>query len=250
MAFRPRTRSTPATPWWAWLALAVASYLVLHEISLRPFGPGAAGLAPHAPTLAEAFVHGACILGQYVLPILFAWRAIRSGIESLAPLRALVHGTAPARGASFDEPAPQPFAPADWSPPLLDTLEPRRFEEVCAAYFACLGLRAGIVPCHPDRDSDLPLLTDGGDKPDVLVLCAPWRSKPVGIEQAKELERLMADHDVGQGALVASGQVSWEARAYARGRNLRLIDEVDLIAQVRALPPDAQRGLLAIATRP
>ena len=250
MAFRPRTRGTPATPWWAWLAVAIASYLVLHEIALHPFQAGTTGLHPHAPSLFAAILQGACILGQYALPALFAWRAIRSAIESLAPLRALVYGSVPARGAAFDDPAPRPSMPDAWTPPLLEALEPQRFEEVCAAYFACLGVRAGIVPCRPDRGIELPPDAVGGERPDVLVLCAAWRAQPVGVEEARELTRLMAAHDVAQGALVASGPVSWEARAFARGRNLRLIDEVALIAQVRALPPEMQRDLLAIATRP
>ena len=55
-------------PWWACIALAMVSYLVLHKIALQPIAvsvqPGQVGTG-----VASAVYRGFATVGQYILPI-------------------------------------------------------------------------------------------------------------------------------------------------------------------------------------
>src|SRR6185295_7799365 len=46
---------------------------------------------------------------------------------------------------------------AQWTPELLKQIERRRFEQLCAAYFEALGLRADVVPAGPGGGVDINL---------------------------------------------------------------------------------------------
>lgn len=143
----------------------------------------------------------------------------------------------------------QPVDASRWNPDLLNRLEWRRFEELCAAYFEALGFRAELKGFGADRGVDLALYEQGAQAPGILVRCKGWNTYRVGIRSVRELLGAMGAGKVGEGAFATSGIFSEEARALARKHNIHLIDGADLLAKILDLPAEKAAALLALATR-
>ncbi|HEY0663272.1 MAG TPA: restriction endonuclease, partial [Thiobacillaceae bacterium] len=70
-----------------------------------------------------------------------------------------------------------------------------------------------------------------------LVQCKQWRAYKVGVDVVRELYGVMAAQGAAGGFVVTSGKFTEEARAFAEGRNVRLIDGArlfGLLQQARA----------------
>jgi restriction system protein len=130
----------------------------------------------------------------------------------------------------------------------LRLLEWKRFEEVCAAYFEALGFRARIARAGADGGVDVHLYEEGIALPCILVQCKAWRVYKVGVAEIGELFGVMAADKVGEGILVTTGVYTPDARSFADGKNLHLIDGAEFIQKITALPPEKQTALLSLAT--
>ncbi|MGH8514907.1 MAG: restriction endonuclease, partial [Gammaproteobacteria bacterium] len=78
----------------------------------------------------------------------------------------------------------------------------------------------------PDGGVDLVLSKDGERH---LVQCKHWRAQTVGVATVRELYGVMATQGASGGFVVTSGKYSREARNFAEGRNIELIDGEDLM---------------------
>jgi restriction system protein len=81
----------------------------------------------------------------------------------------------------------------------------------------------------PDGVSDL-MLTRHGEY--YLVHCKRWRAVTVGVETVRELYGAMAARHAVGGFVVTSGSFSAEARRFAEGREIGLIDGEQLAAAI------------------
>ena len=61
-----------------------------------------------------------------------------------------------------------------------------------------------------------------------LVQCKHWRRKPVGVSVVRELYGVMAAEGAYGGAVVTSGSFTEEAKAFAKGLPVELIDGMAL----------------------
>ena len=66
------------------------------------------------------------------------------------------------------------------------------------------------------------VLRKGGDK--FLVQCKQWKAFSVGVTVVRELYGVMAANGAAGGFVVTSGRFTPEAKAFAMGRNVTLID--------------------------
>lgn len=210
---------TARLPWWIGVLLAVASYLglpvMLQESMAVQAQPRLDGhFVWLAVTLAFASV------GQYVLPFVFALGAL----VSLLKQRQGRHDQAqPARqalprGAS----AAGPRDAADPRADALAGLTWREFETLVGAYFRHQGYEVTLTGGGgPDGGVDV-LLRQGGDT--YLVQCKHWRASRVGVKPVRELYGVMAAERAAGGFVVTSGDFTQEARQFAKGRELQLID--------------------------
>lgn len=145
--------------------------------------------------------------------------------------------------------APQPAEAQRWTLALLQRLEPRRLEALCAAYFKALGFRVELVRCGPGEGLDFRLLPDGAPKATAAVQCHAGNP---GIRTIRELVGLMALEGIPEGLFIASGAFSPEARQLASRAplKLQLIDGPSLIEKLLALPPEKSQALLRLASTP
>lgn len=203
-------------PWWAGVVLALVAYVLLHRLA-QPVQMS--GLKPGEVAGAAVRSAGAMLAGyaQYIAPVLCLVGAGMSAWRRKAR-QSLVSDVAQARTAD-----------------ALDGMSWREFELLVGEAFRLQGFR--VVESGgggPDGGVDL-VLTKGSEK--FLVQCKQWRAYKVGVEVVRELYGVMAARGATGGFVVTSGRFSADAREFARGRNLNLIDGqrlFGLVQQARA----------------
>ena len=135
-----------------------------------------------------------------------------------------------------------------WSLELLNALEWKRFEVVCGEYFETLGFRVEVAREGADGGVDIRLYAEGSERPNILVQCKAWKAYKVGVKQLRELFGVMAADGVGEGSFVTTGTFTSEAREFARGKELHLIDGEELLRMISLLTQGQQDDLLKTAT--
>lgn len=237
-------------PWWLNIGLAITSYFSLHtyvanrSISIRSAKDISAALST------QVFVGVASIL-QYVLPLIFV-----AGVAGSVFLRAKRQSDADSKFLNANsriEPTigrRQEVVPIDrFSLKLLQAIDWKRFEELCAEYFRILGFRAATQTHGPDGGIDIVL--HAAENPNVvgaLVQCKRWTTQVVGPKAVRELLGIMTDRKVAEGIFVTTSTFNDEAMSLARTNHIELIDGKTLLRQIRALTTEQQQRLLNVAT--
>lgn len=70
-----------------------------------------------------------------------------------------------------------------------------------------------------------------------LVQCKQWRAYKVGVQVIRELYGVMAAEGAVHGFVVTSGVFTQEAKDFASGRNIELIDGVELKQIINRVQP-------------
>jgi restriction system protein len=81
------------------------------------------------------------------------------------------------------------------------------------------------------RDGGVDLVLRKGNETH-LVQCKQWRAMAVGVETVRELYGVMAAKGATGGYVVTSGRFSADARKFAEGRNIHLLDGEALAAMI------------------
>ena len=87
-------------------------------------------------------------------------------------------------------------------------------------------------------------LTKGNEK--FLVQCKQWKAYKVGVDVVRELYGVMAAKGATGGFVVTSGRFTDDAKAFAEGRNVQLVDGPKLFAMIK----QAKLSLTATAKQP
>lgn len=189
--------------WGIGVALAILSYLVLHHFASQPTAvtgtPGEIGAV-----LTTTVYRSAAQLLQYLAPIPFLAGAF---ISAMRRRRA---------GELHDQVA------ADGSDNALDKMTWLEFEGLVAETFRRRGFRVVEKGGEgPDGGIDLEAY-HGSDK--YLVQCKQWKSRQVGVAIVRELYGVMTAERAVGGFVVASGDFTPDAKAFATGRSIELVD--------------------------
>lgn len=114
-----------------------------------------------------------------------------------------------------------------------------QFEQLVADAFRRHGFRVQEMGGpQPDGGVDL-VLRDGGGA-EHLVQCKHYRVRMVSLPRVREFYGSMAAHGTRcEGAVVTCGQFTQEAKAFAEGKPLRLIDGESLLRMIRDTNPIA-----------
>lgn len=260
-------------PWWLGVVLAIVSYFFMRWLAAPDVV--APGVVPSpATTTTGMLTRALATVGQFLVPIACLIGAALSAIKAAGRSRISLALTQPP--VSKPEPPPEPVKPApeprpadlydDWKksgedsirPPDVDTsrwslellkaLEWKRFEHVCAGYFEELKFRAKTVRAGPDGGVDIHLYAEGVQNPGIIVQCKAWKSYKVGVKPVRELLGVMTADNVAEGIFVTTSTYTGEARQFAMGKNMHLIDGGELLVKLLTLPSEAQQSLLRLAT--
>ncbi len=205
-------------PWWAGVALAVISYVLLHHVatttSIPMPQPGQVGA-----TVAFSVWKSLAGVAQYLLPTIFLVGAAVS-FMTRRHLRLLVDDVAsnPARDA-------------------LDGMGWEDFERLVGEGFRQQGYQV-VETGGGGADGGMDLVLsrpsqNGREK--FLVQCKQWRAHRVGVDVVRELYGVMAARGAAGGFVVTSGRFTEEAARFAGGRNITLLDGPQLLALIRSI---------------
>jgi len=207
-------------PWWAGVGAAIASYFLLHRLAV-PVAPGAmqpgqmSGWVLHAMTSALAGV------GQYLLPVLCLGGAAMSAWRR-HQRKTLVANMGNGTGAD-----------------ALDGMSWREFEMLVGEAFRMKGFSVlEVGGGGPDGGVDL-VLKKGAER--FLVQCKQWKAYKVGVDVVRELYGVMAAKGAAGGFVVTSGSFTVDAKGFAEGRNVKLLDGQRLTRMIR----EARQSLAA-----
>ena len=199
-----------AGPWWLCVALSATAFILLRYI-------------------APAFIPAGPATNSY-----YALKGILGGIRSAAPLVALVLLMA----------APV-AAIRQWREGcLLDTqndltsiraLPWRQFETLVTEVYRRQGYAVqGNIGDGPDGGVDLTLEKNGNL---VLVQCKQWNAFKVGVNVVRETYGVMTARHAHGAIVITSGLFTQEAKIFAAGKPIDLIEGRHLAGLIRSVPP-------------
>ncbi|MET1080685.1 MAG: restriction endonuclease [Pseudomonas sp.] len=207
-------------PWWVGVLLAVAAWFILHPIAISQ--PAAVKDTQQLGQLVVGQMFRTLAMGgQYILPVAFGLGAIGSVIGRIRRRKLL-----------FD------VASATQPGKTLDGISWQQFELLVGEAFRRQGFTVSEQGgSGPDGGIDL-ILHKSGEKH--LVQCKQWRALKVGVTVIREFFGVMAAEGAVGGYVVTSGTFTAEAKAFASGRNIHLVDNSELkrwIAAARSQTP-------------
>ena len=208
-------------PWWAGVVIAVIGYVVLHRMA-SPVQIAAAQPGQVGNVITHTVISGLATAGQYIVPLVGLVGAVMSFFRR-RQRTALVTEVAHAKSAN-----------------VLDGISWREFEILVGEAYRLQGYQVTETGCGgADGGIDL-ALTRGNEK--FLVQCKQWKAFKVGVEVVRELYGVMAAKGATGGFVVTSGRFTEDAKAFADGRNVQLVDGSKLFAMI-------QQAKQSIATR-
>jgi restriction system protein len=120
----------------------------------------------------------------------------------------------------------------------------REFEMLCGEAYRRKGFavqKNGLGGA--DGGIDL-ILRRGGET--WLVQCKRWKTSKVGVKEIRELYGIVAAEGASRGVFITSGKYTQDARAFATGKPLDLLDGPALLELVR----EVQTGPAPVAAKP
>lgn len=134
----------------------------------------------------------------------------------------------------------------EWSLSLINSLEWKRFEELCAGYFSQKGYRAEISRQGADGGIDIFLYKESYSTTRVfgVVQCKAWNTYKVGVKPVRELFGVMTAEQAPLGVFMTSGAYTQEAEQFAQGKPLKLLTGKSLLELLKSLPEDSHQSLL------
>lgn len=138
-----------------------------------------------------------------------------------------------------------------WNKKLINTLEWKRFEELCAEYFNEKGYKANVTRQGADGGIDIHLLKENYSltKPFGIVQCKAWNCYKVGVKPIRELYGVMSAEQAPLGVFITSGTYTKEAEEFSKGKHLKLISGDTLLKLILALSEEQQQVLLKKITK-
>lgn len=218
---------TNKLPWWVGVVLALGSYAWLHSVAVSEVTavvqPGKMG-----DFVGQTLFKTLASVGQYLLPIAFLMGAAMSayGRAKRQALHAQVVAS-PDKGA-------------------LNDMSWQQFEALVGEAFRRKGYAVTETGGGgADGGVDLSMKKEGES---FLVQCKQWKATKVGVTTVRELYGVMAANGATGGFVVTSGVFTDEARAFAVGRNIELIDGKALHALIRGVNAPGKVASISPAT--
>ncbi|MBK5205921.1 MAG: restriction endonuclease [Polaromonas sp.] len=216
-----RKKSSPAEdlmeliamlPWWVGCVLALVFYLLLHQVATKEIvvnvQPGQIATA-----MTQTIWKTLASFGQYLLPLLCLVGAALSAYRR-RQRQNLVANVAGSKAADS-----------------LDGMSWQEFELLVGEAFRLQGFQVTeIGGGGADGGVDL-VLRKGSEK--FLVQCKQWKAFTVGVTVVRELYGVMAAKGAAGGFVVTSGRFTDEAKAFASGRNVKLVDGPRLFGLIK-----------------
>lgn len=138
--------------------------------------------------------------------------------------------------------------PTNWGPGVFSAIEWRRFEAVVEALFQQGGLETRSQSHGADGGVDIWLYSRSQpDQAISIIQCKHWTGKFVGVDKVRELLGVMTAKKVPRGVFATTSRFSADAKEFAQGNRIDLLDVEMLLAMIAKRPADQQKELLDVA---
>jgi restriction system protein len=195
-------------PWWLSLLIAFVAWYFLHSLAISPV-PTLTDPKQFGQMLTSQLFRTGAMFLQYILPVAFCFGAIGS-VFARAKRRKLIVDV-----ASATKPGK-----------TIEGISWQQFEQLTGEAFRRQGFTVTETGGNgPDGGIDLILHKD---REKYLVQCKQWRSLKVGVTVIREFFGVIAAEGAVGGFVVTSGAFTAEAKAFASGRNIRLVEGAEL----------------------
>lgn len=194
-------------PWWVNVLLAFIAYVVLHHYATAEIAPSVSP-GQIGTVIAGQFGKTLAMFGQYLIPLAFF---IGAGISAIGRHKRSSLLSDVQKGST---------------PAVLNGMSWQEFEMLVGESFRRSGYAvAETGGGGADGGIDLVLRKDGEK---FLVQCKQWKAYKVGVTTIRELYGVMAAEGAAGGFVVTSGNFTQEAKLFAEGRNIHLINGSEL----------------------
>ncbi|MDO8332769.1 MAG: restriction endonuclease [Pseudomonas sp.] len=196
-------------PWWLSVLIAFVAWFLFHSYAISPPPTATADPKQFSGLMVGTIFRTFAVMLQYVVPLVFGLGAIGS-IFASTQRRKLV-----ADVASATKPGK-----------TIEGISWQQFEQLTGEAFRRQGFTVTETGGNgPDGGIDLILHKD---REKYLVQCKQWRSLKVGVMVIREFFGVIAAEGAVGGFVVTSGAFTAEAKAFASGRNIRLVEGAEL----------------------
>ena len=220
---------TSKLPWWVGVVLALVLYVWLHSVAVSEV-TAVSQLGKMGDFVGQHLFKTLASVGQYLFPFIFLVGAAMSayGRAKRQALLAQV-ASSPDRGT-------------------LNDMSWQQFEALVGEAFRRKGYKVTETGGGgADGGVDLSMKKEGET---FLVQCKQWKATKVGVTTVRELYGVMAANGATGGFVVTSGVFTDEARAFAVGRNIKLMDGKALHALIRGVSVPAKAAAASPAATP
>jgi restriction system protein len=223
---------TSKLPWWVGVVLAVVAYAWLHSVAVSEVTavaqPGKVG-----DFVGQTLFKTLASVGQYLLPFFFL---VGAGLSAFGRYK---------RSALHEQVAGSPDRGA------LNDMSWQQFEALVGEAFRRKGYAVSeIGGGGADGGIDLALRKEGETFLVQCKQCKQWKAYKVGVSTVRELYGVMAAEGATGGFVVTSGVFTDEARAFAVGRNIELMDGKALHALIRGVSVPAKAAAASPTATP
>jgi len=128
-----------------------------------------------------------------------------------------------------------------WTENLLKSIEWKLFEDLCMEFLRIKNCDAKVTSTGADGGIDIKI-TDRNGIVFAIAQCKAW-SKPVGVKPIRELYGIMAGERIKLGLFLTTSGFSEDARNFADGKSLILIDSREMVEAINQLAPNGRAKL-------
>lgn len=191
-------------PWWFSVILAVVSFFSLRHFASMPLAMPQVVPGQMSNVVVASAGRAFAQVGQYLLPFLFLAGAVVSFLRRKKSAKLIDAATS--------------HAGAD----AIHGMSWREFEVLIAEGFRRRGFTV-VDKGGQGADGGVDLVLHKGSER-FLVQCKQWRALKVGVAVVRELYGVMSAEGAAGGIVVTSGAFTEDAKEFAKGRNIRLVD--------------------------
>ena len=232
---------------WSMAAILSLGMLLIGNVIL----PATLGKSPFTAPMAAMF-RPLINLGALGMGIVAVFKFIREKhlLARQSPVSATSKPSAsPSTAPPPSQPAPlQSDKPTEWSLALLQRIEWKRFEDLCAAIYQAKGIRCAVTPLGPDGGIDIRLFQGEDDRTTTVVQCKAWPEQKVGVKLIRELLGVKFHEKAAKAFFMTCGGYTEEAIAFAKKNQIMLFNGDMMLMMLKLFPQDTQQKLLAFAT--
>lgn len=216
-------------PYWVSLIIATIAYLFFHSYAIADAQPVIQPGSPIPQNMGGMMFKTFATFLQYIVPGAFVFGAAVSGFKAFTGRRLAKRYIG--QPAALSEPHSQTSNIQKQQKPT-DEMSWQQFELLVGEAFRIAGYRViDGGDTGADGGVDVHLSKDGNK---YFVQCKHWKSRKVGVAVVRELYGVIASAGAKGGFVVTSGDFTEEARTFAKGKRLGLINGGKLDKMIRS----------------